>query len=347
MNKEIKYNFNILTHYDAILQIKKGQMPSPRFCTLQTSNICNQHCKGCSFGGHTEAKLNNKFMSHDDHFLIVDTLIDQGVRAFEFAGGGEPTLLPYLTELMYYLHEKNCSIGLITNGLNLSDELIKFLVEHGTYCRISLEASTKEKYEEYKRVPYWHWDKVLQNIKRLIGAKRSIDSLCDVSVKFDVGKSLRGTSHYIEALELGWLLKVDSIQFKFFRHEPEELNAHEKLDECLKLRKLLNIIPTSVNVINGLIPQPYPVPQCWLSPIHTIVDYLGDVYICCYYYYRMKEMKLGNILTEHFCNFWYSQKHWNKIQDINKAECAKVDCKFFAHHQKVKEAFINGRQDFL
>jgi len=123
--------------------------------------------------------------------------------------------------------------------------------------------------------------------------------------------------------------------------------VQDKLNEYAELKQLFEILPTTVDVINGLVPQPYPVPQCWLSPIHTVVDYLGDVYICCYYYYRMEEMNLGNMLRKPFSELWYSPEHWNKIQDIDKEECRRVDCKFFAHHQKVKEAFVNGRQDFL
>ena len=347
MKTEIKYNWNILTHRDAILQLKNGKMPAPHFCTLQTINACNQHCKGCSFGGYTEAKLNGYYMSKEDHFTVINKLVSMGVRAFEFAGGGEPTLFPWLVDLMYYLYERNCSVGLITNGVRLTDEIIAALIYRGTYCRISLEASTKEQYMSYKRVPEKHWDIVLKNVKKLISENRNAQSPCDVSIKFDVGKSLRGLNHYMNALELGWDLKVDSVQFKFFRHEPEELEVQEKLDEYVKLKQLLEIVPYSINIINGLVPYTYPVPQCWLNPIHTVVDYLGDVYICCYYYYRMKEMKLGNMLNESFEKFWYSQEHWNKIRNINKEECTKVDCKFFAHHQKVKEAFINGRQDFL
>jgi len=354
MKTEIKYNWNILTHYDAVQKIKSGKMPAPRFCTFQTSNICNQHCRGCSFGGHTEAKLDGRSMCREDHFDIVDTLIANGVRAFEFAGGGEPTLLEYLPELMYHLHKKNCSIGLITNGVKLTDEIITLLIDYGTYCRISLEAPTKEDYIKYKQVPEQHWNRVIENLRKLTKAKRIAKSLCDISIKFDVGKSLKGCSHFINAIELGKKCKVDSVQFKFFRHEPEELTTKDKLDEYFELKRILkdpDIIRNlkNINIINSLIPYRSldDVPQCWLSPIHTVVDYLGDVYICCYYYYRMKEMKLGNMFTTTFYKLWYSQEHWDKIKSINKKECAKVDCKFFAHHQKVEEAFINGRQDFL
>jgi len=341
-----EYYHNILTHYASIRHLQNGQMVAPRFCTFQTSNQCNQNCMGCSFGGLNNKALNNTMMSEADHIRILYKLIDVGVRGFEFCGGGEPTLLPYLSHLFHILKTNNKAFGIITNGVKLNSSLIDYLSTCGTYCRISLEASNIEDYVKYKRVPSKHWSMVLRNVSAIAAIK---DRVCDVSLKFDVGRTLNGKKHYEDAIKIGTELGVDSVQFKFLRHEPEELSVDEKYIEQTKLELVMRDTKTGVNIIDGLVPDQSieDIPQCWLNPIHTVVDHLGDVYICCYYYYRGDEHKIGNMLKNDFEYFWDAPEHMEKIKNINRLDCHKVDCKFFAHHATVNNAFKNGRIEFL
>jgi len=321
-------------------------MSTPRFCTFQTSNRCNQNCRGCSFGGSNQKALDNTMMSREDHIRILYQLMDAGVNGFEFCGGGEPTLLPYLLDMMQILKKHNRAFGMITNGVKLTPDLADYIAVHGTYCRVSLEASNPDDYAKYKQVPIKHWDMVIEHINNLTD---NLDQACDVSLKFDVGRTLNGKQHYEDAIELGAELGVDSVQFKFLRHMPEELSIDEKYIEQTKLGVVLRDTHTGVQVIDGLIPERSidDVPQCWLNPLHVVVDHLGDVYICCYYYYRGDEHKIGNMLENKFGDIWYNDDHMAKIREINRLDCHKVDCKFFAHHRTVEDAFRNGRVEFL
>ena len=340
-----RYFHNILTHYNAIEALKNNIMPSPRFCTLQTSNQCNQHCQGCSFGHH-DVQLDGRIMTWEDHKKILIDLIDVGIKSFEFCGGGEPTCLPYLLNALKFIHSRGCHFGMITNGLLLSDELINFVIDYGTYIRISLETANSSVYQEYKKVPELHYSRVLDHMRALVERKHSSGSLCDIGIKFGVSKTLCNYSHFEEAIELANEFQPDSIQFKCLRHKPEELSLEDKKIQNSILQLLKE--KCSVPIIDWLIPYyPQDVPQCWLNPLHTVVDYLGDVYLCCYYYYREREHKLGNMLRTPFSKLWYSQEHWDRIRSIDRHKCALVDCKFFGHHRVVDEAFINGRQEFL
>lgn len=340
-----QYFHNILSHYDSIEKIKDGGMPSPRFCTLQTSNKCNQNCKGCSFGYH-DIQLDGKIMSWENHKRILQDLIDIGVRGFEFCGGGEPTCLPYLLDAMKFLHSRNCSFGMITNGVSLTPKLIEYIILYGTYIRVSLESAQEKIYQEYKRCSENHFSKVIDNIHTLILTKQRYNSDCDIGIKFDVSRSLQGHNHFKTAIEFGENSKVDSIQFKCLRHIPEELSRLEKMDQYFILQKLKT--ESKVPIIDWLIPISFEkVPQCILSPLHIVVDYIGDVYICCYYYYRAEEHKIGNLFKQPLKELWFSKVHQEKINSIQRVRCAQVDCKFFGHHQIIKEAFRNGRMEFL
>jgi len=342
--RDFKYFTNILTHYESIQKLKRGEMCAPRFCTLQTSNRCNQNCMGCSFGHH-DIRLNNEIMSFDNHLKILDQLINIGVKGFEFCGGGEPTCLPYLLDCMKYLVDRKCNVGLITNGVFLNNELMEFVINYGTYIRVSMETGCEELYIKYKRCPDNHYTKVVTNLKHLLLLKRKIKSMCDVSLKFDISKTLQGDFHIKQSFKIAKEMNYSTVQFKFLRHEPEELSFMERMYQREILLKKGRELGMGVGVPD--VSNNEEVPQCWLNPLHIVVDYLGDVYLCCYYYYREKEHKIGNMLQQSLEDIWYSSQHWEKIKQINKNKCAAVDCKFFEHHHIINKAFINGRENYL
>ena len=115
---------NIIHRWDDIVKLSKGEMIWPSFCDFHTSNFCNQYCEGCAYDG----MLGNQIMPKSDHFRIVDELLSVGMGAFDFAGGGEPSVIPYLPELMRHIHEKNGYCGMITNGLIMGGSLIESLI---------------------------------------------------------------------------------------------------------------------------------------------------------------------------------------------------------------------------
>lgn len=342
MNQTHNYYHNILTHYNSIQKLKKDILCLPRFCTFQTSYACNHHCKGCSFGD----KINKKMMSEEHHIKVLHDLIAVGVKGFEFCGGGESFTLPYLNKLLLIIIENDCGFGSLTNGSLLTDELINLFVNHGSYIRISMEASNKEDYCKYKSVSESEWFKVLTNISKLTHLKREQNSKLDIGIKFGVSKSLRGIEHFKNAITLAENLGVDNVQFKSLRHEPEELTLADKQEERANLEfiKWKYTIP----IIESIVPvEEKEVPQCWLNPLHTVIDYNGDVFLCCYYYFREQEHKIGNMIDTLFTELWFSKKHKDLIKQIDRSKCAMVDCKFFAHHKNVETAFSNNRVEFL
>jgi len=320
--------YRIFSYYTEIKDLIKGKSIRPRFADLHTSNRCNHRCNGCAYKDMHDGNV----MSRDDHFTIVNNLIDFGISSFDFAGGGEPLMIPYLPELLLHITNRKCHFGIITNGSLLTDDLIDIIAECGTYIRISLEASNRLVFSEYKNVPPEQWDNTLNNITKLV----SKNGNADVSIKFAVGKSLNGPMHYEDGLKLADDLGVDGVQFKLLRHEPEEL-SYEEIEHEYSIGPLH---------LGGYSCDRYEVPDpCWLNPLHTMVDHTGNAYICCYYYYRSEQHMIGNLLQHPIEYYWMKDDHMSKIKNISPYECSKVDCKFFRHHDTV-DKYIH-RLDFL
>lgn len=338
---------NIIAHHEGVAAIRRGDIPLPKFADLHTSNRCNHKCVGCAYRDH----LTTDVMSEEDHVKVVHQLLDIGVKAFDFSGGGEPLLLPYITTLFAIIRGHQAHYGLITNGSLLNDDIARKLADQATYVRVSLEASNQAHYEKYKHVGSTEWFKVIENIKRLVSIRNRTSSQCEIAIKFAVGKSLRGAAHYEDGIRLGLDLGVDNVQFKALRHEPEELPVVNRLVQESYIKYVLRDFGDRISsdyVRHWIAPWPEPmVPQCILNPLHTVVDYKGNVYLCCYYYYRPEAHFIGNMLAREFSSFWATPEHAGKILNIDPRECMKVDCKFFRHHRIAEKELVRGKAYWL
>lgn len=334
---------NILTRIKDIEILRKGGTVWPQFVDFHCCDICNQHCVGCAYNGLHSRQA----MTEENHMKAINTFLDVGVKAFDFAGGGEPTLLPYLADHMRYLTGQGAFFGLLTNGTMLHHGFMAPIVHGAAYCRISLEASCLEDYVSYKREAHSVWYQVMDNVRALVKLRNKVNSRCEITLKFAVGKSLSGRNHYFDAIRLGQSLGVDRIHIKALRHEPEELGPVQKVTEAEELKRAIELLKVDPKYVTSwIVPEPISY-KCWLNPLHTVMDYRGNIYICCFYYYREEAHLIGNIFEKDFEEIWMGPEHRKKIAGINPEECNKVDCKFFRHHDAFNQEIESGRAYFI
>ena len=336
----------VLHRWDDIEKLRKGEMVPPRFVDFHSSNICNMHCVGCQYAG----RLSKDYMSEEDQFAVVDKFLKIGVKAFDFCGGGEPLIPPYMDKLLRHVRKNGAWVGLLSNGSVMTANLMSAIIDCACYIRISLEASNPEDYTLYKGVHKSMWDRVLDNIRALQQVNSTTGSQLEVSVKFAVSKTLKGQKHYEDAIALGKSLHAERITFRAIRDSVDQLSEVDKIWENKILERVLERLPpdTRKHISYWLVPVPFSqVPQCWLNPLHAMVQCNGDMHVCCYGYYRPEQLYLGNIIKQSFEEIWFSQKHWDVIKGIKREDCARVDCKFFNHHKSVEQNSIRETIEWL
>jgi len=330
------HNYKILSQYEKIKQIQAGKFPVPSYATLHLSYSCNQNCRGCAYAEYNK----EHFMPEKSKaFNYVNQLIDFGIKAFDISGGGEPSIIPFMPGLIEYIISRGGNYGFATNGVALSNDLKDLLALTATYIRVSLETGDKETYCKYKRCSPEMFDKVCENII-YFGNNRSPNT--ELSIKFDVNTILYGKKHINGSLNILNQFSVDTVSFKSLTGG-SELNDERKewisdyLDHQSENR--------NTKIINSIIRR-YPVPQCILTPLQTTIDGKGYVYLCCYYYGNTDHI-IGNLNDTDFKDIWGSEVHRKKQQAISPEYCTQFDCKFFAHHEMVKEVFKRGRLDII
>jgi MoaA/NifB/PqqE/SkfB family radical SAM enzyme len=328
---------NILHRWRDIEKLEAGEMIRPHFVDFHTSDVCNHHCKGCAYSGMHDGMM----MGFHEHMRVIDDLMDFGVKAFDFAGGGEPTMMNYLPELINHIGYRGGRVGLITNGQKMWHELKTALFKYATYVRFSIETPLKDLYCQYKQVPESVYELVMANFNEL---RRTKPDTMQVSAKFGVSKTLRGPMHYLEIERFHYQYRPDRMTIKAVRHYPEELSDEEKQVEDAIAKRWVSPKNGSCNI--QILPDSL-IPQCWLNPFHLVVDHKGNAFICCYYYYRFEDHLLGNLLKDRIADIWGTREHWRKISMIDREKCAMVDCKFFEKHRAYEEEKRTGRIFFL
>ncbi len=153
-----------------------GPFPAyPLEIFLEISNICNMKCAMCSVFSELNPKRLFALKSSDRGFLPdrhlekLDNLLSHALLVHCF-GYGEPTIHPRFAEILDFALKKEVMVDFFTNGMNLTEELCRFLVDRNIFrVTVSFSGASQDDYENmYLDGKY---DKVLAGIERLARLK--------------------------------------------------------------------------------------------------------------------------------------------------------------------------------
>jgi len=250
---------------------------------------------------------------------LIDELVEEGIEAIEFCGGGEPTLYPYFREIVKYIANSNIELGILTNG-SLLGKYYRLLIDNCIYVRVSIDFPHKNSY-------------IANNLKKMTTYRNQTDSGCAIGIKSLVTK--RNQDQVIDLIHLAKFIGADYIQFKGARSCKEELSPIQKVIINKQLRLFNN------DFVKGDVSATKIDFHCFMSPIHTMIDAKGDVYICCYYQYRRGRHKIGNVIKNRFRDVWGSDRHFEVIENIKIDECNRYDCRFHYYNYIMKKTLQN------
>lgn len=177
----------ILSHTYRLDGWKRGDKPAPITVEWDLSNRCSLGCAGCHFGyTHTRGPLAGKRDKPQagvsggdlaDPELVcrgLGEMVEAGVRAVVWSGGGEPTLHPQFVDVVTYAMKVGLKQGIYTHGGHV-DEVLAFAIGRShEWAVISLDCVDAESYATYKQVPPLWFDRACNGIRRLAEQKSVI-----------------------------------------------------------------------------------------------------------------------------------------------------------------------------
>jgi len=146
---------------------------SPIYIRWKPTNRCNHGCSYCAY--RSDNLQLGKNMSEKDETpkeKMLETakcLVDMGVKAVTFSGGGEPLLHPDLLETAGILHDGGIKLACLTNGAMLKGEIAEFFSTNATWVRVSMDGWNDESYTRYRHVKDGEYTRIMQNMKDFVG----------------------------------------------------------------------------------------------------------------------------------------------------------------------------------
>ncbi|MGQ9653115.1 MAG: radical SAM protein [Thermodesulfobacteriota bacterium] len=328
----------ILGMYGEAKRIKEGKIPYPRMAIVYPTYVCNHNCLDCLYGEWNRS--HHSIMDPRRFPDLVEALLSLRIKAVEFSGGGEPTLHPNFVRLVRYLANEGVEMGLLTNGTRIEGEILGALVDHFTYIRVSIDGHTKELFEEIRRPSASAgFERVVGNIRNLRLERDRVKSPLTIGAK--VLLSRRNYSALVDLVRFCRDMGLDYVQFKPLRNSPQSLGPAEVETANYILAGIRSNSP-GILVYGGATGSSYP-KRCWLTPIHLVIDPMGDVYPCCYYQYRADRMVIGNLFEGPIEQVWFGPRHREVLQGLRVEECNLYDCRWHFYNQIMDEIFDDNR----
>lgn len=123
-------------HLLQILDVREGfHLNTPPLVWLELTRRCNLTCPHCYIDGG-EARENE--MPASEFYRLLDEFADMGVWAVAFTGG-EPTLHPEFAPLVRHARKRGLLVGIATNGMFLTQQLLDSLPREGVIISVSLD----------------------------------------------------------------------------------------------------------------------------------------------------------------------------------------------------------------
>jgi|GEM_PF-1395187 len=309
----------LISAWPKVLQVLKGEIPTPEIAEIFLTNFCNFGCPHCRFRAYHGN--NSAYMDITVLERLLDELSQNNVKAIELSGGGEPLAHPQIEQIFDCLIQKRFRVGLITNGYRFTNSkaLMKKAIECCNWIRFSVDAFTDETYRRAHgrcEISYQELRQSISNLVNIAGETPKIGLKILIS-KLNAEDSLLAIKESLE-------LKVDYLQFKFLGY-PAELalsdgqidSLTERIQEQIDLLKGQNLVAELIPAYRGKLTYQ----KCLMTFLHPVIDWDGEIYVCAFFEHRKKQHSLGNIGNGGFFHHWESLRHKKVFNGIDPATC--------------------------
>lgn len=333
---KILYNHILITIRSSILRAVPALYGAleiePSSCNIMLTNRCNMRCVMCR-QWREEPKLE---LSTDKWKKIIDDLKKNGIRNIHFTGG-EPLLRADLTELVSFARGNGFTIGMTTNGMLLTTDVLGKLIDAGLRSvALSMDALSGE-YEKIRGAQ--------DSYKKLEGAAVTVAEAMrhrgiDAYINFTLMKSnideFGNVKKFADRLGIpigiclldkeSSIFDLDENETKFWIGDSEKEKLKKLLDflkiELIRNSSTLHINYTGIDYIESYFKDPRQacIP-CVISQDRIFIDPYGNLFGGC-----LAMGTFGNINETPFDTLRKGQKYIAAKKSMFYKRCPGCSC---------------------
>lgn len=154
---------------DRVEAWKRGEKIAPVTMDVSLTRRCQASCSFCY--AQLQASEGGE-ITKEDALEFFEDAAEIGVRGISLISDGESTMVPYYAEAIEYASRLGIAIGVGSNGILLTKEMMERILPHLTYVRFNFSAGERKRYAEIMGLKQVHYDRVLQNVRDAMEIKR-------------------------------------------------------------------------------------------------------------------------------------------------------------------------------
>lgn len=320
--------------------LRDTRVPSPPPVSVQVelTNKCSTECEHCFRWNKTSQTEMNPALAKK----VFDELSDFNVKTITLSGG-EPTQHPEFIDLLGYASQKNLAIGVLSNGVGISDDALRAIHRHARWLRLSVDGSSATIYGQirHSRRGETAFNGVKSTLERFKQYNEKGES-CSLRICYTIQKSNAHDVPEMIRMVRDMRLPEKSLTFKFAHGEGDFVCTEDQIRELQELFKnkefahaanldyLEWFLENQSSVLD--VSRGYPTEslyrsrdtRCFTPHLFALIDPKGDVYPCCFLFEdnsgynvqvetKRRKHWLGNVGSQSFAEIWYG-----KSRDANQ-----------------------------
>lgn len=321
-------NLKFLRYADHVEALQERRVVAPVHIRIKPMNRCNHDCWYCAYRV-SNLQLGEDIdyddtIPEDKMYEIADDIIEMGVKAVTFSGGGEPLLYKPLPGVVKKLAEAGVKVATLTNGSNLKGKMADAFAEYGTWVRVSTDAWDDASFSESRGIKGGEFTKLLQNMKDFSAR----GSKCVLGISFIVDE--KNCTHLYDVCKMFKDAGVNHVKFSgvVVSNSGAENNAyHDRIRDVVteQINKSKTLADDKFGVINH-----YHELDDRFQKDYTICPYLQFLTVigadCVVYTCQDKAFTesgtLGSIKDRRFKDFWFSEENRKRLFELDPSkEC--------------------------
>lgn len=325
-------NLKFLRYADRLDALREHRMAAPVHIRIKPINHCNHDCWYCAY------RVSNLQLGEDiDYkdkipeakmFEIVEDVIEMGVKAVTFSGGGEPMLYKPLPAVVEQLAKGGVKVASLTNGSNLKGRMADAFAEYGTWVRVSTDAWDDASFAKSRAIKEGEFSALLRHMSDF-SARRS---KCVLGVSFIIDET--NCEHVAEACSLLKQAGVNHVKLSgvVVSNSGAENNAyHARIRERVEpqIRAARVLADDSFAVIDHYheleerFDKHYR--SCPYLMYLTVIGADSVVYTCQDKAFTAAGT-LGSIKERRFKDFWFSEENRQRVYGLDPSQVCNHHC---------------------
>ncbi len=308
------------------------EIAPPVHIRMKPTNVCGHNCCYCAYRSDDlqlgKDMVTKDYIPQEKMMEIIDDIIEMGVTAVTFSGGGDPFYYPHILETVKKLSKSPVKFAALTNGARLCGEVAEIFANCGAWLRVSIDGWDNESYSKYRGVSMGEFSKVMKNMEDF----KKIGGNCFLGVSVIVDK--KNSLHLYEFVKKIKDVGVNSVKISPCVVSNDGINNnryHQPIFKNVKQqvkRAMEDFADERFEVFDSYheLDDKFEKDYNW-CPYIQILPVIGadlNIYPCQDKAYNLDEGLIGSIKNQRFKNFWFSDKE--KFFKVNPSKVCNHHC---------------------